>query len=322
MVPISRIDPTANQLYFRGINAVDLARSRDYESVLFLLVNGNLPTDDQKRNLISRMNQFRDLYTEDMKSLESLIDNLPSLTDENDLSNHDTLLAYVSLCPIVIANQFVISRGEEVKIPHKGLGHAANFLWQARGISPMERDLRDFQNALILPMDDPDNPSLSALIAAYEGRRLEDSLQAALKAHVGPLHHGAGTLAMEMFDEIQKPENTKAHLERRLSSGKKIFGLGHRIYTGIDPRAVELREMLQARTEKTCDEWILHVADTVAKVGGKLLAKHKGIEAYPNIDLYNAAVYYTFGFPPEMNTALFAISRAAGWMAHLLEIEQ
>ena len=70
---------------------------------------------------------------------------------------------------------------------------------------------------------------------------------------------------------------------------------------------------------KTSDEWILHVSDAVAEEGKGLLVKYKDIEAYPNIDLYNAAVYFTFGFPPELNTSFFAISRAAGWMANILE---
>jgi citrate synthase len=70
---------------------------------------------------------------------------------------------------------------------------------------------------------------------------------------------------------------------------------------------------------KTCDEWILHVSDEVAREGKKLLLQHKGVHAFPNVDLYNAAIYFTFGFSPELNTALFAVSRAAGWMAHILE---
>jgi citrate synthase len=126
---------------------------------------------------------------------------------------------------------------------------------------------------------------------------------------------------MSMFEEIKKPDNARSYLEERLKSGEKIFGLGHRIYKGMDPRAAVLREMLGRRTEKTSNEWLLHVSDAVAEEGSKLLNEHKSIDAFPNIDLYNAAVYYTFGFPAEYNTALFAVSRAAGWMAHILELK-
>ena len=124
---------------------------------------------------------------------------------------------------------------------------------------------------------------------------------------------------MEMIREIKKPENTKRVLEERLKSGGKIYGLGHRIYTGFDPRAIVLRTILEKRVTDTEDEWILRVSDSVAAEGKKLLVANKNIDAYPNIDLFNAAVYYTLGFPAELNTSLFAISRAAGWMAHILE---
>jgi len=222
---------------------------------------------------------------------------------------------------MVVAHQFAQSQNIETETPDEKLSHAANFLGMVRGITQMDNEVRDLETALILPMDDPDNPSLTSLTQALEKGDESDALRAALKAHVGPLHHGAGTLAMAMFEDIQKPDNAKQYLAERLSSGGKIYGLGHRIYRGIDPRAVVLREMLERRTMKTYDEWILHVSDAVAREGKILLSKDKGIEAFPNIDLYNAAVYFTFGFPTELNTSLFAVSRAAGWMAHILELK-
>ncbi|MHA2077357.1 MAG: citrate/2-methylcitrate synthase [Candidatus Thorarchaeota archaeon] len=318
MDPISRIDPKTNQLYFREINAVQLAQTTDYESVLYLLVNGTLPTNGQRKKLIHRMIKLRDLYTEDILTLEILISKLPQFREDHGLSKHDTLLSFVTLCPMVIASQTARSLKQEMVEHDSELDHVANFLWMIRGISQMEVEVRDLQISLILPMDDPDNPSLSALTQEMKNRDIIAALHAALKEHVGPLHHGAGTLAMAMFDEIQKPENVRENLEERLKTGGKIYGLGHRIYTGIDPRAIILRELLERRTMKTCDEWLLHVSEAVAREGNILLSKEKGIEVYPNIDLYNAAVYFTFGFPPELNTSLFALSRSAGWMAHIL----
>ncbi|MFW9808659.1 MAG: citrate/2-methylcitrate synthase [Candidatus Thorarchaeota archaeon] len=318
MEPISEIDPSTNQLYFRGFNAVELARTTDFESVLFLLVNGNLPTSRQRMDLIQRMKSFRGFYTHDIKSIGNLIDRLGNFRTHSNLDLHDTLLAFVTLCPIIIANQLVHPK---INQQNRELNHAANFLRLAKGTALSKQDVIDFQTALILPMDDPDNPSLSALIQSLEDGDFTNALHAALREHVGPLHHGAGTLAMEMLTEIQKPENAHEYLENRLNSGEKIFGLGHRIYRGIDPRAVILREMLERRVLSTSQEWLMHVSDAVAKEGRMLLLQKKAIDAFPNIDLYNAAVYSTFGFHPELNTSLFAISRAAGWMAHILELE-
>lgn len=318
--PISRIDSKVNQLYFRGYNAVDLASTRDFETVLFLLVNGSLPTETQKENLIHSMVKHRELFTDNTLTLEDLIGQIDVFREQRNLDLYDTLLAFVTLCPMVIANEFTRSQQNEMSKSDKRLGHAANFLWMVRGTKRIEDDIHDFQTALILHMDDPDNPSLSALKSTLDKGKELDALHAALRIHVDPLHHGAGTLAMEMFKEIKRPENVKEFLEARLESGEKIYGLGHRIYKGIDPRAVVLRRMLKDRVKGTDDEWILHVSDSVAMEGKKLLSKHKGIDAYPNIDLYNAAFYYSLGFPSEMNTSLFAISRAAGWMAHILDL--
>lgn len=319
MEPISRIDPSINQLFFRGLNATELANTQDFESVLYLLVNGALPNTNQRDELANRMIELRGLYKTDIQSLNELVQNLDRIKRESELSLFDTLLAFVTLCPIVIANLFNKSQGRKTEDPHNELGHAANFLWMVKSIKPMQSDVEDFQTSLILPMDDPDNPSLSALRRTLGEGAISDALLAALTEHVGPLHHGAGAEAMAMFEDIQKPSNVEEYLKERLESGGKIFGLGHRIYRGIDPRAVVLREMLERRTLKTCNEWLLLVADAVTKEGKLLLSEYKGIQVFPNVDLYNAAVNFTFGFPPELNTSLFAISRSAGWMAHIME---
>ncbi|MFW9807651.1 MAG: citrate/2-methylcitrate synthase [Candidatus Thorarchaeota archaeon] len=288
---------------------------------MFLLVNGRTPTTRQRNKLAQRMKHLRNFYTEEIESLDSLIDRLAEYREKLNLNLHDTLLTYVTMSPLVIANQFAKLQNQEYREFNPELDHIANFLWMIKGNQINESDLTDFQTALILPMDDPDNPSLTALVHALEKGDEIDALRAALKEHVGPLHHGAGTLAMKMFEEIRKPERAQEYLDERLNLGAKIFGLGHRIYRGIDPRAVVLKEILARRAMNSSDEWLVHISEAVAREGKTLLAMKKGIDAFPNIDLYNAAVYHTFGFPSEFNTPLFAVSRAAGWMAHILELK-
>lgn len=315
MEPISRIDPSVNQLYFRGYNATELAKTLSFESVLYLLVHGNLPSEKQTADLMKRMIELRGLYRNEMKTLEDMIIGL----SEFDLGLYDSLLAYVTLCPMVIANEFAKTQGKKAEPPNNELDHVANFLWMSCREIPSQLDWEDFRTFLILPMDDPINPSLTALCTKLKQGSVSDALLAALQAHVGPLHHGAGTLAIDMFEDIRKSNNTRQYLEERLISGEKIYGLGHRIYRGIDPRAVVLREMLERRSKGTKAEWLMRVSEEVVAEGKLLLAARKGIQAYPNIDLYNAAVSFTFGFPPELNTSLFAISRSAGWVAHIWE---
>ena len=124
---------------------------------------------------------------------------------------------------------------------------------------------------------------------------------------------------MKMFIEIKDLEGIKEYLKHRIRSGNKIFGMGHRIYQGFDPRAAMLKEMLKRRSINTDNNWLNDIIEEVASEGSSLLTELKGIQAHPNVDLYNAAIYSTFGFPPEFNTTLFALSRVAGWSAHVLE---
>ncbi|MHA2080961.1 MAG: citrate/2-methylcitrate synthase, partial [Candidatus Thorarchaeota archaeon] len=101
MEPISRIDSSINQLFFRGVNVTYLARTSDFESVLYLLVNGALPNANQRDDLAHRMMELRGLYKEDFQSLDELVQNLDRMKSEYELSLFDTLLTFVTLCPLV-----------------------------------------------------------------------------------------------------------------------------------------------------------------------------------------------------------------------------
>ncbi len=320
MGPISRIDSSTNQLFFREYSITDYCKGTNFETILYLLINGRWPSDSEIEDFSNRMVELRSFGNDDVNSLFDLAWSLEKIKKDNNLDLHDTLLTFVALAPIVVANEFSVIRGGLIQNPSRSLGHAANFLWMTRRVVPNEMDLDDFQTTLILQMDDPDNPSLSKLHATLnEKHNYSEAIVSALTTHMGPLHHGAGTEAMAMFREMKQQANVRDYLKRRLKSGGKIYGLGHRVYRGIDPRAVVLRKMLERRTVKTNNEWLLQITDVVAKEGRLLLSKLKGIDAYPNVDLYNAAIFFTFGYPPELNTSLFAVSRAAGWMAHTLE---
>jgi len=320
MEPISRIDSTSNQLFFRGVNATSLAKDFDYESVVHLLIHGSLPSANQRDEIKDRMIAFRDLYSKEMDSIQSLAKNLDILKEQNSLEMEDALLAFVSLSAVVAATSFTESKGQAKLETNPNLGHAANILWMTRGNEPSDQDVSDFQSCLILHMDDPENPSLAALTKVLdEGGTISQALSLALTEHVNVMHHGAGTEAMRMFIEIKDLENIKDYLKHRIRSGNKIFGMGHRIYRGFDPRAAMLKEMLKRRASNTGNNWLFDIIEEVTSDGSALLTELKGIQAHPNVDLYNAATYSTFGFPPEFNTTLFALSRAAGWSAHVLE---
>lgn len=331
MQPISRIDPEEGQLFFRGLNADGLALNYDFESILYLLVYSSLPSAEQHDDLVSSIMRLRESAMETlslgseqkgdcMSALIWLSESLNAIRTELRLNRFETLLTMVALTPIVIANSWRESEKLELIEPRTNLKHVANFIWMLTGSLPPTQDLKDLETTVILHMDDPDNSSLSALEREIDaGASLSEALGSALSIHGDPLHHGAGLRAMKMIGDIGDPTMVRAKLSERLDSGQRIFGIGHRIYRTIDPRAMILGSILKKRASGTKYEQLYKLIEEVASVGPSLAHERKGLTLHPNVDLYNAAVYTTLGIPAELNTSLFAMARTAGWMAHILD---
>jgi citrate synthase len=329
--PISEIDPVRGQLLFRGADATVLAGKESFESVLHLLIHGHLPTKAQLTTLMTSMNKYRyhgpdvlDSQSREKSNNASLLIALASRLDEYadrwELDTTGSLLFFVSLTPMVIASHWRLAHGEETVSPRIDLGQAANLL-RMLGIQADQELVRDFQTCLILHMDDPQNPSLSILEKKIKsGASPSDSLVAALNEHSKPLHHGAGWEAFKTISAIHDPSEVADALRERMDRGDRIFGLGHRIYRSIDPRAVVLREILRRRTVGTPRESLFQVIEAIATEGSQMIMEQKGLTVYPNVDLYNATVYSILGVPAELNTQMFAVSRVCGWTAHILEL--
>ena len=331
MQPISRIDPEEGQLFFRGLSVADLALDYDFESILYLLVHSRLPSAEQHDNLVFSITHLRESAMETlnlgsiqkgdcMSALIWLSESLSTIRTKLRLNQFETLLTMVALTPIVIANSWRECEKLELIEPRTGLKHVANFIWMLTGSLPRTQDLKDLETTVILHMDDPDNPSLSVLEREVKaGVSLSEALSSALLIHGNPLHHGAGLRAMRMIEDIGNPTKVSAKLSERLDSGQRIFGIGHRIYRTIDPRAVILGDILKRRASGTKHEQLYKLVEEVASIGPSLARERKGLTLHPNVDLYNAAVYTTLGIPAKLNTSLFAMARTAGWMAHILD---
>jgi citrate synthase len=129
----------------------------------------------------------------------------------------------------------------------------------------------------------------------------------------GPLHGGANEAVMRALEEIGRPERAAGWVAETLAAKRKVMGFGHAVYRTEDPRATHLRETSRRLGEETRQgRWYDITAALEAAVrGGKPL--------YPNVDLYSAPLYRVLGIPTDLFTPVFAVSRAAGWTAHVLE---
>jgi citrate synthase len=345
--PISKIDAEQGKLYFRGIEATELARTRSFEDVTYLLIYGRLPGKRESVGFQERMLTYRKLHEQElprilnelesgdgqpaqrvvdnidrteMMGLKPLANRISHFSREYNLNALDSLIAFVSLAPVALAAGWLYLMGKPIVIRNEILGYSHNFFWMLKGSELLPQDERDLESCFILHMDDPSNPSLSALEKSVkEGRSLSESLTTALDHHIDPLHHGAGEAMMKAMIEIGDSGNVKDHLTRAMERGERVYGLGHRIYKTIDPRAVLLQEILERRatTQETIS--LYERIQETARIGAELILQRKNRTAHPNVDLYNAAVYHSFGIPYYLNTELFAVSRTAGWAAHIAE---
>jgi citrate synthase len=129
----------------------------------------------------------------------------------------------------------------------------------------------------------------------------------------GPLHGGANEESMKMLEEIGTPDQAEAWLMKKLGTKDKIMGFGHRVYKKGDSRVPAMREIARDLGKRTGKENWVPICEKLEEV----MDREKQLCA--NVDLYAAPVFWMLGFPPELNTPLFAASRVAGWCAHVIE---
>ena len=123
---------------------------------------------------------------------------------------------------------------------------------------------------------------------------------------------------MKMLLDIKKYENVEGWIEEKMNVGERIMGMGHAVYKTVDPRSMILKELSKKLSKKTSMSWF-DITEKVESVTSDLMKKQKGLDIFPNVDLYSASVYYMLGIPMDLNTPIFAISRVAGWSAHVIE---
>jgi citrate synthase len=161
----------------------------------------------------------------------------------------------------------------------------------------------------------------STFTARVTGSTLADpyaAVTSAIGSLAGPLHGGANERVLEMLRLIDDPstEGVRRWAEDRLARKEKVTGFGHRVYKVKDPRATILQDLATDLFERYGRTPIYDVA-TRLETQMEELVGHKGI--YPNVDFYSGIVYEKMGIPTDLFTPVFAISRVAGWLAHLLE---
>ncbi len=325
---ISKVDGTAGRLVYRGYNIHDLARTSTFEEVAHLLWFGHLPNQKELSDLHARfvaertipelvLHIIRELprETEPMDVLRTAV----SAWGANCISGKpdiDQTIAATARFPLFLAAFNRIRHGQEPLESRAELGHAANYLYLLTGDLPREEHVQGLNSYLVLLADHGMNAStFTGRIVASTESDIASSLVAALGALKGPLHGGAPSKVQDMIHTIGTIENTEPWLRHTITTGGRLMGFGHRVYKTFDPRAEELREMARV-ADPNGFELAHHVEETAQALLDEL---KPGRRLYTNVEYYSAALMNAVGLSGDLFTPTFAVSRCAGWTAHILE---
>jgi citrate synthase len=334
---ISHVDKAAEKLIYRGYLAQDLAASSSFEEIVFLLLYERLPTADEITALKARLSEERKIpreLTEALKTrpkhalpmdiLQAAVPMLahhdPDIKTYSKEASERMGIRLVAKVPTVIAAWERIRNDKEPVEPAATLSHAANFLYMLTGKTPDEETARFFDVCLILHAEHSFNAStFAARQVASTRAHIFAAVTAAVGALSGELHGGANAKVMEMLKTIGSVDAVEDYVNAEFDAGRKIFGLGHAVYKGDDPRAEILAPMSKALGERTGEQKWYEISKEVEKKGKDAFRKRKGSEIYVNVDFWSASVYYAMGIPIDLFTPVFAVARIAGWAAHIIE---
>jgi citrate synthase len=330
------IDGSAGKLQYRGYPIEVLAARCSYEEVAYLLVFGRLPTASQLEEFRSQLVAERGLKFRIVDLLKTLPESghpMDALTAavaamgmfykgdhiEDPEFRRLSVIRLIAKLPTIVAAWHRIRRGDDPIKPRPDLSHAANFLYVLEGEVPTRLAERVFDVALTLHAEHSMNAS--TFTARVTGSTLTGPyavVASAIGSLAGPLHGGANEQVLSMLEGIAdpSPQAVRRWAEDRLARKEKIMGFGHRVYKVKDPRATILQGLaaqLFTKFGRTPDyDLAVRLEEQMADLVGA-----KGI--YPNVDFYSGIVYQKLGIPTDLFTPIFAMSRVAGWLAHLLE---
>ena len=167
---------------------------------------------------------------------------------------------------------------------------------------------------LVLYADHEFNAStFSARVTASTLSDMYAAMTSAIGTLKGPLHGGANEEALRVLQSIGSPSHVEEWVRQQLARKEKIMGFGHRVYRTGDSRVPAMRELARELGERTGETHWVPICEKLEET----MAREKNLCA--NVDLYAAVVFRLMGFPAGLNPAIFALSRVAGWCAHIVE---
>ncbi len=317
---LSDVDGLAGRLVIRGHSLDALAGHATAEELLALLLEDQFDALPVPSALGAARAEIFARFAERLAELATLplYDGVraavATLPDDTTLKTALLLVA----APAVLVPALIRARSAEPPMaPDPALPHAADVLRMLRGVSPGRAEVAALDTYLVTVADHGLNAStFAARVVASTQAGLTSSVLAAYGALKGPLHGGAPGPVLDMLDEIGSADRAEAVLGAKLDAGERLMGFGHRIYRVRDPRADALQGAL-ARLDRSPRYDLALAVESVAL--GLLKAKKPDRPLATNVEFFTALLLDALGFPRDAFTAVFAMGRTGGWIAHSRE---
>lgn len=353
------------KLYYRGYDVEDIVagfiknKRFGFEETIYLLLFGDLPSDDELAAFRKTLADFRTLpttFTRDiimkapsdnmMNTLAKCVLALYSYDDAaNDISIPNVLrqcIELITLFPVLAVygyQAYSHYKNDESLCIHKprpDLSIAENILYMLRpDCSYTELEARILDLALVLHAEHGggNNSTFTVHVVSSSGTDTYSTIAAALGSLKGPKHGGANIKVALMFDDMKKnirdwtdEEEVGDYLRKLLHKeafdrAGLIYGMGHAVYSQSDPRAKVFKAFVEKLSAEKgrLEEFALY--SLVENLAPKIIAEERRIYkgVCANVDFYSGFVYRMLGIPDELFTPIFATSRIAGWSAHRIE---
>jgi citrate synthase len=324
---LSEVDGEKGELLIAGFPVGELAAHATFEETTWLLWHGELPRESQLDQFRSELAAQRKLAAATMSLLRecarAAVDPMDALrmgVDTISLESNEAP-AIVARVPTIVAAFWRLSKGLEPIEPRTDLGHAANLLYMLNGETPDPERVRALETYLNTVVDHGLNAStFTCRVITSTGSDLVSAVVGAIGALKGPLHGGAPGPALQMVFDIADASRAEVFLRRKIESGERLMGFGHRVYKVRDPRADVLAAAAERLFTRAGDMGLYRLARSVEATAIRLLEEYKpGRRLQTNVEFYTSLLLHGLGFDVSLFTPVFAMSRVSGWIAHAFE---
>jgi citrate synthase len=335
---VSYLDVDNEEIVIRGYDLIELADSKTYPEVAYLVIHGKLPNVDQLNDfeklllddsafpsetydllkLIPKTSMVMDVIRTGISYLAGFNkeSDLMDTTEKNNLDKGTRLIAEVA---VLTANSYRILNDQEIIKPDSSKPFSQNFLEMILGKSVSSKETEIFDKILTCYIEhEMPNSTFAARVIGSTLSDIYGAFVGGISSLKGPLHGGANEAAIHMILDIKSKGGAniaEEYILRKLKNKELIMGFGHRVYMKKDdPRALFLRDYISDLESNIDGGEELH---RIYKIVAEVMAREKGL--YPNTDYPIALLFYLLGIPVPLYTPIFFASRTAGLVAHVIE---